>query len=95
MPADSYPRAPFSTGEAIALSSPSGHMSKSARNAALKRLKDTLFPEGLPKLLPQQPSEREYLLQQATRLRELASRGMKPRAYLKKAEELERIANAL
>lgn len=32
-------------GDAIALSSPSGHMSKRARKAALKRLHDNLFPK--------------------------------------------------
>lgn len=77
-------------GDAIALSSPSGRMSKRARTAALKRLHDELFgPEGLQPAPVPQPSEREALLRQAGELRELAARGMKPRAYLRRAIALE------
>lgn len=76
--------------EAIALSSPSGRMSKRSRKLAEDRLRESLFgPNGLPEPFVPQPSERERLLRQAAQLRDLASRGMKPRAYLKKAQELE------
>ena len=77
------------------LLSPSGKMSKRARKAAEKRLFEKLFPRdefpnGIPvNQLPKQPTKKERLLRQATELRELASRGMKPRAYAKKADELE------
>lgn len=80
------------------LLSPSGHMSKRARKAALARETRKLFPEGfnaaVAPQLPEQPSERERLLRQATELRELAARGMHKRSYLKKALELEALAEA-
>jgi hypothetical protein len=84
-------------GDAIALSSPSGSMSKRARDAANKRLSTSLFGErGLSKPgLPTQPTEVESMLQQAKQLRELAARGMKPRAYVKEAERLEAEAKKL
>ena len=76
--------------EAIALSSPSGTMSKSARERANKRLSIALFgPEGMPFPTASQPSTEEVLIRQASQLRELAARGLKPRAYLKRAIELE------
>lgn len=74
--------------------SPSGRVSGRARKAALKRAAEDLFgPDGMqrPGLGPQ-PSESESLLRQAAELRALAARGMKPRAYLRRAEELERQA---
>ena len=78
--------------EAIAQSSPSGTMSKRARKRAQERLRVALFGEkGLQPTDPQQ-SKREQLLQQASELRELAARGMKPRAHLKRAEDLEAMA---
>lgn len=82
--------------EAIAMSSPSGSMSKSARAAAEKRLSTALFGEGgLKRSEPEQPTEYESLIMQAKELRELADRGMKPRAYKKKADELEARAKTL
>jgi hypothetical protein len=76
--------------DAIAMSSPSGSMSNRARIAADKRLRDKLFgKEGIGPRLPIQPTKIESLLKKATDLRELAARGMKPRAYLKEAEKLE------
>lgn len=79
--------------EAIALSSPSGRMSKAARRRAEERLRVELFgPHGLEGPKATQPAERDVLLRQAAELRGLAARGMKPRAYLKRAEELERRA---
>ena len=86
-------RAPFSTGEAIALSSPSGRMSKRARKAAEQRLFVALFGDGecLKAKPPEQPSRQEYLLAQAKRLRELAARGMQVRKYTREAERLEQV----
>ena len=75
------------------LLSPSGHMSKRARQAALKRETGRLFAGVSLKGEVAQPSERERLLRQAKTLRDLASRGMKPRAYAKEADRLEALAN--
>lgn len=71
--------------------SPSGRVSKRAREAALKREMARLF-EGVDTSPVAQPSERERLLQKARELRELAARGMKPRAYAKEAARLESLA---
>jgi hypothetical protein len=49
-------------------------------------------PQGLQRAETRQPSERECLLRQAAELRELAARGMKPKAHIRKAEELEALA---
>jgi len=82
--------------DAIALSSPSGSMSKTARRAANERLRVALFGEsGLQQAPVPQPAEKQRLLQQARELRDLASRGMKTKAYNRKAEELEAQAAAL
>lgn len=83
--------------EAIALSSPSGGMSARARKRADERLRVELFGKhGLERPgLPPQPSEREYLLRKAAELRALAGRGVKPMAYRKEAERLEREASTL
>lgn len=92
------PRTGRTMGDAIALSSPSGRMSKRARAGAQERLRQDLFgPNGLqrPTQHPQQPSEREKLLQHAARLRDLAARGMRPRAFVREAEALERQAAEL
>jgi hypothetical protein len=76
-------------GEAIALSSPSGHMSKRARKAALKRLHDNLFPNGIQLAMPAPYTTREKDLMQAKRLRELAARGMSTRKFNREADRLE------
>ena len=82
--------------EAIALSSPSGRMSKRSLKAAQERIREELFgKEGLKQVFPLQSTEVESLLRQARELRELAARGMKPRAYIRKAEELESKAKEL
>ena len=77
--------------------SPSGHVSKRARDAAMAREAARLFPEGSNFLAPQvqQPTEAERLRRHAAELRGLAERGMKPRAYAKLASELEAKAAAL
>jgi hypothetical protein len=78
------------------LLSPNGRMSKRARNAANERTRQELFgPAGLQKAQPKQESHKAYLLRWAKELRGLAERGMKPRAYKKKAEEYEAEAAGL
>ena len=67
-------------------------MSKAARKRAEERVRRHLFGDGLVKAPVPQPSERETLLRRAQELRKLAVRGMKPRAYIKQAEQLERQA---
>lgn len=90
------PRSLDTMSEAIALSSPSGTMSKRARAAAEKRLSLALFgPNGLEKPKVEQPTEKERLLQQAKRLRDLASRGMSVRRFSREADRLEEKARAL
>jgi len=77
------------------LLSPSGKMSKRARKAALEREAIKLF-DGINLNPPiPQPSEKTRLLRQAALLRDLAARGMKPRAYNKEAQRLEDIAARL
>jgi len=81
--------------EAIALSSPSGRMSKAARKRANERLYHALFDrfgDLSPKV--QQPSERETLLRQADELDALADRGMGPRKHRKEAARLRKLAEA-
>jgi hypothetical protein len=88
------PRLPSRTldtmGEAIALSSPSGRMSKRARKVAERRLSTALFGEaGLAPPHVSQGDPVETLLRRARELRDLAARGMRPRAHVKEAERLE------
>lgn len=76
--------------------SPSGRVSKRQEKTAKERVRLELFgPNGLQRDKPIQPSEAEALLRQAAELRQLASGGMKPRAYVKKAIELETKARFL
>ncbi len=76
--------------DAIALSSPSGRMSKRARRDAERRLSLKLFgPNGLQREPTPQPTKRERLLAQAKQLRELAERGMSVRKFTREAERLE------
>jgi hypothetical protein len=82
------------------LLSPSGKVSKRARKAMLAREAARLFPPGTfsqpEKTEAEKLTERANTLNQsAARLRELAARGMKPRAYLKAAERMESEAAAL
>jgi hypothetical protein len=85
------PRTADTMSLAIALSSPSGRMSKRARQAAEKRLAVALFGESglIPRALPPQPSKKERLLQQAARLRDFAARGMSVRKFTKEADRLD------
>jgi hypothetical protein len=80
-------------GDAISMSSPNGRVSKRSAEAARQRLSEKLFgpggmDEAVKPVIPQ-PSETESLLRQAQQLRDLAGRGMKPKAYAAKAAELE------
>ena len=77
------------------LLSPSGHMSKRARNAALERERARLFPAGFwdkpePSATDITTRERERALFRARMLGELAKRGMHPIKYRKEADRLER-----
>ncbi len=73
-----------------------GGQSKRFREATQERFRQELFgKKGLQIEGPKQPTEAESLNRQAAQLRDLASRGMKPRAYAKKADELEAKAKAL
>lgn len=78
--------------EAIALASPSGRMSKRARESAQKHLGEALFGSGGLQRpgLPKQPTERERLVIEAVRCRDHASGGMRPRANIRQAEWCER-----
>lgn len=80
---------------AIALSSPNGRMSKRARETAQKQLSIALFGAGGLRSpgLPPQPTKREKYLREAAQCRELAARGMRPRAFIRQAEMLEALAN--
>ena len=74
------------------LLSPSGRVSKRARKAAQERVRRELFGDGLPYPTCKQPTQKERLLRQAKNLRELAARGMRPKAFIREAEELEKQA---
>lgn len=82
--------------DAISLSSPSGRVSARARLSAEKRLSLSLFDEGgLQREPTPQLSERDKLLLQAARLRELAARGMSVRKFTREADRLEREAKGI
>jgi hypothetical protein len=76
--------------------SPCGHISKRAKKQYLERFANELFGDRSC-LIPtcKQPTEKENLLRRAKELRELAERGMKPRAFIKEARVLELKANKL
>ena len=75
--------------------SPSGRVSKRARKAAQERMRRELFGDGLPYPRCKQRTEAEMLMLQANRLRDLADRGMTPRAFRKEAAECEARAKQL
>jgi hypothetical protein len=84
--------------DAIALGSPSGSMSKRAREAAQKRLGEKLFGKGglqKPVRVTNKKEQAEGLLRHAKLLRELAERGMNPRSGPKQAAKLEADAEKL
>lgn len=88
--------------DAIALSSPSGRMSKRAIEEAQRRLAIALFGPNGEAFRPDEPTEREKLEaravaleRSAANLRDLAARGMRPRAYPKHAARMEAEAAAI
>ena len=82
--------------DAIALSSPSGRMSKRARKAAEERLRLELFgPTGLARPQTPQPPRTVSLRQSAAMLRDLAARGIGPRKHRREADRLELLAEEL
>ena len=90
------PRTADTMSDAIALSSPSGRMSKRARKAAESRLALALFgPQGLQPEPPGVPRSAEHLRSYAATLRGLADRGMKPRVHRREADKLDREADSM
>jgi hypothetical protein len=90
------PRSANTMSDAISVSSPNGRVSKRSQAAAQERIRQELFgKDGLQLPAVAQPSEADALIRKAKGLRELAARGVKPRAYIKQAEEWERQAEAL
>lgn len=75
--------------DAIALSSPSGRMSKRARKAAMARLGQQLFPNGIPRKLLEPESRLAYCERWAREYRQLAASGMRTRYFTKQADALE------
>lgn len=91
MASQTIPVGPDTMVEAIALSSPSGRMSNRARRQAQEHLRVALFgKDGLAApALPPQPTKAESLRRTAARLRDLAARGMRPRANVRDAIAME------
>jgi hypothetical protein len=80
--------------------SPSGRVSERAREAAMKREAEILFPPGYwtaPEKTTEEISQAkiEGLLRAAHNLRGLAARGMSPRKHLEAAEEMEAEADRI
>ncbi|MEN6535028.1 MAG: hypothetical protein ABFD89_15290 [Bryobacteraceae bacterium] len=99
VPSPYPPRTADTMSDAIAMSSPSGKMSKRASRAADEGLKTDLFGAGglqKPQAPPSTPQEQaETLRMQANDLRALADRGMRPRVHRKRAAELDSQADSL
>jgi hypothetical protein len=82
------------------LLSPSGRVSKRAREEAMKREAEILFPPGYW-AAPEKTTEGiaqeniDRLLRAAHNLRGLAARGMSPKKHLKAAEEMEAEADLI
>jgi hypothetical protein len=82
------------------LLSPNGHMSKSARNAALKREAARLFPPGFwdkPQTTPEEQLKAKIdgIRLAAKTLRDLAARGMNRHRYTYEAAKLEAQADSM
>jgi hypothetical protein len=73
----------------LALDSPSGKMSERAMQSAQKKLDEKFNKRGHWETIEEDPigGEIRNLLRNAKQLEDLAKRGMKPRAYRKKALE--------
>ena len=81
--------------EAIALSSPSGRMSKRAKERANERLSVALFgPGGLARPTCPQPTRREYLERRIQECRDFRDRGFRPRVMAREIARLEAEMNA-
>lgn len=87
------PRTADTMSMAIAMSSPSGRMSKRARVQAESALHAALFGSDYDlkgeRPAPTVEEKRARLIQRATELRQMAARGMQPRAFPKEAARLE------
>ena len=76
--------------DAIALSSPSGKISKRARRVAEEKLSKALFGDGACFRAQESVTDkRDQLLRRAKGLRDLAARGMRARAFNAEAKRLE------
>jgi hypothetical protein len=80
--------------------SPSGRVSKRAREATLKREAEILFPPGYwaaPEKTTEEIAQEniDRLLRAARNLRNLAARGMSPKKHLEAAEKLEAEADLI
>lgn len=78
--------------DAIALASPSGRMSRRAREAAENRLGKALFDGWTREDFTgrqQQPTADDIIRRQVKRLRDLAARGMSVRRFTTEANRLE------
>jgi hypothetical protein len=93
---DQSPKIKDTLAEVIAMHR-MGDMSQRFKDATDKRLREALFGPTGHLRMPEakQPAESEKLFRQAKELRDLAARGMKPRAYLKQAEILEKKAKEI
>jgi hypothetical protein len=93
---DLPPRTSATMSDAIAMSSPSGRMSKRARKAAEKRLSVALFgPSGYIPEKPPQEDPVDSRLRRARDFRYMAARGMQVRTFSREAARLEAEAAAL
>ena len=73
--------------------SPSGRCSKRARKAALEREASRLFPPGYWDFMKPKPADSiESKRRAAATLRDLATRGMSARSFIRQADRLEREA---
>jgi len=93
-------RKPFRPTIDHSLLSPSGRISRRAREAALNRAAWMLFPPGYwdtrEKTTEEIAQENiDRLLRAAHNLRDLAARGMSPKKYLRAAEEMEAEADRI
>ena len=76
--------------------SPSGRISRRARDRAIRDTAAELFPPGYwESAAPSTEDIRQRLIHQARELRELAARGMGVRKHLREAERLEQEAREL
>lgn len=88
-----YSRRPIKNPIDHSILSPSGRVSRATQKRTLERARLELFGKrGLDFPRAKQESDKENMIRRAKELRELSSRGLKPRAYLKEAIRLEALA---